>query len=70
MDGLILKEWLLREWKRTGRPVREANTACGVADVAVRKYLDQGHLWYYPPVDMMMKMVAWANEKGKPEGRP
>lgn len=70
VEGLLLKEWLLKEWKRTGRPVREANTACEVADVAVRKYLDQGHLWYYPPVDMMMKMVAWANEKGRPEGRP
>ncbi|MDX0953912.1 site-specific DNA-methyltransferase [Sinorhizobium medicae] len=70
VDGLLLKEWLLKEWKRTGRPVREANTACGVADVAVRKYLDQGHLWYFPPVDMMMKMVSWANEKGRPEGRP
>ncbi len=70
IEGLLLKEWLLKEWKRTGLPAKEANTACGVADVAVRKYLDQGHLWYFPPVEMMMKMVAWANEKGRPDGRP
>lgn len=49
IDGLILKHWLMREWKRTGLPVRQANTACGVADAAVRKYLDQGHLWYWMP---------------------
>lgn len=70
MDGQLLKHWLLKEWKRTGLKVREANTACGVADAAVRKYLDQGHLWYWPPVEMFEKMVAYANERGKPEGRP
>jgi hypothetical protein len=45
IEGLLLKEWLMREWKRTGLPLRKANEACGVADAAVRKYLDQGHLW-------------------------
>jgi site-specific DNA-methyltransferase (adenine-specific) len=70
INGELLKHWLLKEWKRTGLPVRQANTACGVADAAVRKYLDQGHLWYWMPVEMFEKLVAWANEKGKPEGRP
>ncbi len=70
LDGKLLKHWLLSEWKRTGLPVRAANTACGVADAAVRKYLDQGHLWYWMPVEMFERMVAYANEHGKPEGRP
>ena len=70
LDGLTLQHWLYREWKRTGLPLRKANEACGVADVAVRKYLDQGHLWYYPPPDMFDKMARFANEHGKPEGRP
>lgn len=70
IDGMLLKHWLLKEWKRTGMPVREANTACGVADAAVRKYLDQGHLWYWMPPEMFAKMSAYANEKGRPEGRP
>ena len=48
VNGLVLKEWLYREWKRTGLPLKRANEACGVKDVAVRKYLDQSHLWYYP----------------------
>jgi site-specific DNA-methyltransferase (adenine-specific) len=69
-DGLPLKEWLLREWQRTGLRLREANTACGVADVAVRKYLDQGHLWYFPPPEMFERLQAYANEHGRPEGRP
>jgi len=70
VDGLVLKEWLYNEWKRTGLPMRCANDACGVKDAAVRKYLDQGHLWYYPPPDMFERMQRYANEHGKPEGRP
>jgi DNA modification methylase len=70
IGGKLLKEWLLHEWRRTGLKLREANTACEVADVAVRKYLDQGHLWYWPPVEMFAKLRDYANAKGKPEGRP
>lgn len=70
IDGLILKEWLLREWKRTGLPLRKANEACGVADAAVRKYLDQGHLWYFPPPDMFVRLQEYANFHGDPTGRP
>jgi site-specific DNA-methyltransferase (adenine-specific) len=70
MGGRPLKEWLLAEWKRTGLPVRRANDACGVKDAAVRKYFDQGHLWYFPPPDAMQAISAYANAHGRPEGRP
>lgn len=70
INGKPLKRWLLDEWKRTGLPLREANKACGVADAAVRKYLDQGHLWYWMPPETFQKMVEYANTHGKPEGRP
>jgi len=61
---------LFQEWKRTGLPFRKANEACGVADVATRKYLDQGHLWYYPPPEMFLRLQNFANEHGDPAGRP
>lgn len=70
IDSLTLQRWLFREWKRTGLAMRRANDACGVADVAVRKYLDQGHLWYYPPPEMFQKMTDYANVHGDPNGRP
>jgi site-specific DNA-methyltransferase (adenine-specific) len=70
VDDLTLQHWLFREWKRTGLAMRKANEACDVKDVAVRKYLDQGHLWYYPPPEMFAKMAAYANEHGDPAGRP
>ena len=68
--GLPLKRWLLAEWKRTGLPLRAANAACGVADAAVRKYLDQGHLWYFPPPDKFEALARYANEHGMAAGRP
>lgn len=70
INGLELKKWLLQEWKRSGLPFRKSNEACGVADVATRKYLDQGHLWYYPPPEMFAKMQEYANIHGDPAGRP
>lgn len=70
IDGLTLQRWLYREWKRSGLALRKANEACGVKDVAVRKYLDQGHLWYYPPPEMFERMARYANEHGQSEGRP
>lgn len=70
IDGLLLKEWLYREWKRTGLPMKKANKACDVADVATRKYLAQDHLWYFPPPEMFERMQSYANEHGAPEGRP
>ncbi len=70
VGGRPLKEWLLREWRRSGLPQREANTACGVADVATRKYFDQGHLWYFPPPEMFVRLQEYANLHGDPKGRP
>ena len=70
VDGNPLKVWLKKEWQRTGLPLRCANTACGVVDAAVRKYLDQGHLWYFPPAEMFDKLQHYANEHGKASGRP
>ena len=70
IDGLTLQQWLLREWKRTGLPLRRANEACGVKDAAGRKYLDQGHLWYFPPPAMFERLQAYANARGEAEGRP
>jgi site-specific DNA-methyltransferase (adenine-specific) len=70
IGGMVLKQWLLAEWKRSGLPLRAANTACGVADAATRKYFDQGHLWYWPPVEMFRKIADHANRHGRPEGRP
>lgn len=68
--GKPLKQWLLEEWKRTGLPLRRANEACGVNNAATRKYLDQGHLWYFPPAEVMQKLSDFANRFGDPAGRP
>lgn len=70
IGGLTLREWLLAEWKRTGLPLRLANEACGVRDAAVRKYFDQGHLWYFPPAAAFARLVEFANSRGALEGRP
>lgn len=70
VNGAPMKAWLLAEWRRTGLPLRRANEACGVKDAAVRKYLDQSHLWYFPPPDAMARLAAFANHHGRPEGRP
>ena len=70
VGGKLLKEWLLSEWRRTGLPLRLANEACGVRDAAVRKYLDQGHLWYFPPPEAFQRLQEFANIHGAPEGRP
>jgi len=59
-----MKEWLLSEWLRTGLPKADANKACGVKNAATRKYFDQGWLWYFPPVDVMMQLVAHAERIG------
>jgi site-specific DNA-methyltransferase (adenine-specific) len=65
-----LKRWLLEEWRRTGLPLRAANAACGVVDAAVRKYLDQSHLWYFPPPAMFERLARHANAHGDPAGKP
>lgn len=63
-------EWLRSEWRRSGVPLREANEACGVKNAATRKYLTTDWLWYFPPAEMMAKLVAYLNEHGDPAGRP
>ena len=70
VQGKQLKQWLLEEWKRTGLPQRRANEACGVNNAATRKYFDQGHLWYFPPPEVMQKLSDFANRFGDPAGRP
>lgn len=70
IGGMVLKRWLLAEWDRTGLPRRAANAACGVADAATRKYFDQGHLWYWPPVEMFRRLADHANRHGLPGGLP
>lgn len=70
INDLPLKVWLKSEWKRTGLPFRMANEACGVKDAAVRKYFDQGHLWYFPPTEMFQLIQEYANKHGKEEGKP
>lgn len=70
LDSLPLKAWLLKEWKRTGLPLRLANAACGVKNAATRKYLDQGHLWYPPPPQIFEALSDFANKHGEPSGRP
>ena len=70
INGLTLRAWLLAEWKRTGLPQRKANDACGVKDAATRKYLTQGHLWYFPPPEKFDLLAGYANEHGDVNGRP
>lgn len=73
VDGELLPggAWLRAEWLRTGIPLTKANDACGVADAATRKWLTLDEaLWYPPPPDRYALMVAYANEHGRPEGRP
>ncbi len=70
VNGATLQQWLISEWKRTGLPLADANEACDVKDAAVRKYLDKGHLWYYPPPEMFARLAAYANERGDSAGRP
>ena len=70
-DGaLTMQEWLRREWRRAGLPLRAANEACAVRNAATRKYLTADHLWYYPPPDAFVKMAGYANLHGDPNGRP
>lgn len=70
-DGVLsAREWLRHEWLRAGLPLYRANEACGVKNAATRKYLTQDWLWYFPPPDMMIKLVRFANRHGKRAGKP
>lgn len=65
-----MKEWLRAEWQRSGLPLYKTNEACGVINAATRKYFTQCHLWYFPPAEAFTQLAAYANQYGKPEGRP
>jgi DNA methylase len=67
---MSMQGWLRHEWLRSGLPLRQANEACDVLNAATRKYLTADHLWYYPPAEAFAKLAAYANQHGKPEGRP
>jgi site-specific DNA-methyltransferase (adenine-specific) len=67
---LTMKAWLRHEWERAGLPLYLTNEACGVRNAATRKYFTQCHLWYYPPPAAFERIAAYANEHGRPEGRP
>lgn len=70
-DGqMSANQWLRSEWLRTGLPLNRANDACGVKNAATRKYLTQDWLWYFPPAEMMGRLVSYANLHGDPAGRP
>jgi site-specific DNA-methyltransferase (adenine-specific) len=65
-----MKEWLRKEWQRSGLPLSKTNEACGVKNAATRKYFTQCHLWYFPPPEMMERLSFYANRHGKPTTRP
>jgi len=70
LGEMPLCRWLRLEWRRTGLPLYRANEACGVRNAATRKHLTQDWLWYFPPAEMMARLVAFANAHGDPAGRP
>lgn len=69
-EALTMKEWLRREWERSGLPLSLANEACEVKNAATRKYFTRCHLWYCPPPSAFEKIAAFVNQRGSPAGRP
>lgn len=67
---LTTQQWLRSEWTRSGLPFHRANKACGVQNAASRKWLTGCHLWYPPPTEAFVALALYANNHGKPEGRP
>jgi site-specific DNA-methyltransferase (adenine-specific) len=67
---LPLRDWLRKEWARSGLPFSKTNEACGVVNAATRKYFTQDHLWYFPPPEMFEQLCAYANQHGKKTGTP
>lgn len=72
VDGreISMQEWLRREWQRSGLPLRLSNEATDTLNAATRKYLTADRHWYYPPVEAFERLAAYANQNGKPGGRP
>ena len=69
-SAMTLKQWVRYEWERSGLPLYKANAACGVKNAATRKYLTKCHLWYFPPPEAFELLARYANEHGRPHGRP
>jgi len=71
-DGAMasLKDWLREEWRRSGLPLSQSNTACGVANAATRKYLTGCHLWYCPPGEAVVAMAQWCERFGAKSPSP
>lgn len=67
-SSLPVQEWLRAEWLRSGLPLVQANTACGVKNAAARKYLTADSMWYFPPGEMVVKLALYATENGRPDG--
>jgi hypothetical protein len=67
---LPVQQWVRSEWQRAGLPLSRANDACGVRNAATRKYLTQDWLWYWPPGEMMARLAAYANSRGRESGWP
>jgi hypothetical protein len=65
-----IKEWVRREWLRSGLPMYLANKACGVANAATRKYLTQCWRWYFPPPGAIVRMAAFCEKRGARSARP
>ena len=65
-----MKEWLRWEWQRADLPLALTNEVCGVRNAATRKYFTQDHVWYFPPVEAMARLVEYANDHGTASGRP
>ena len=71
-DGTTVRgaDWVRDEWLRTGLELQEANSACGLAGPATPQYMKKSGRWQFPPAERMEKIVAYANEHGRPDGRP
>ncbi len=69
-EQLPMQAWLRREWARTGLPFALADEACGVAHAATRKWLAADRAWYSPSAEAFVQLVAFAQERGDPSGRP
>ena len=65
-----LQDWLRSEWQRTGLPFSKTNEVCEVRNAATRKYFTPDAVWYFPPASAMKKIADYANEHGRPSGRP
>lgn len=64
-EWLPMQQWLRYEWLRAGLPLNKTNEACGVKNAATRKYFTRDRLWYFPPPEMMERLVDYANRYGK-----